>query len=331
MPIGREVYGSLRYINTEGVTYRSGDRFTEARVQALLGDILDVPNTGFQHLQDGLDQIFHGGPLGSIGEGGSCKLSSSGTILIVPANSVWLVKGIVCLDTNLTIDLPVVTDYYVYLKWDGTTPTLASLTTATRPTDLPAICIAKVTNTGATLLIDQNDSDVDVVSLASGVSILGSSVHLDNSNWDTLLSDVNPDLNSVFDSLDDHDHTRPIGWLSSNDGSDVAESTGIQGIIIPPEYDGWKITSVAAAVSVASSGTGTTDIQIQKMRSGSKQAVLSTQVTLSEGEYYVADGVIDSSHNTVLAGDILFYDVTSAGGSTSKAQGLAVVVGLSPS
>lgn len=330
MAIGRDAYGTLNYINTVGITYNSGDRLTEARVDALLGDILDVPNVGFEHLQDGLDQIFHGGPLGSIEVGGSCALTSSGTLLIVPSGSVWLDKGVVCLDSNLSIDLPIASDYYIYLKWDGATATLASLLTATRPTDLPSICIAKVTSTGAALLIDQTDIDVDVVSLVEGVRVLGASVVLDDTNWDVLLSGVAADPNSALDALDDHDHTRPVGWLASNDGSDVAIATGIQGIIIPPEYDGWEITSVAVAVSVASVGTGTTDIQIQKMRSGSKQAVLSTQVTLAEGEYYAADGVIDTAHDTVLAGDILFYDITAAGGSTSKAQGLAVTVGLSP-
>ena len=330
MAIGRDTYGLLNYVNTGGLTYDTGDRLTKDRVDAILWDLLDIPNVGFQHTQDGLDQIFHGGPLGSIDTGGSCELLAFGPTLVVPHSSVWLVKGIVYLEVSLSIELLTPADYYVYLKWDGETSNLVALETATRPTDFPAICIAKVTSTGTELTIDQTDVAVDVVSLAEGVSVSGAGITLDDTNWDVLLSGVAADPNSAFDALDDHDHTRPVGWLASNDGSDVAIATGIQGIIIPPEYDGWEITSVAVAVSVASVGTGTTDIQIQKMRTGSKQAVLSTQVTLAEGEYYAADGVIDTSYDTVLAGDILFYDITAAGGSTSKAQGLAVTVGLSP-
>ncbi len=166
-----DAYATLSHVNStrDFVGGMGGDK--PPAIPALLNDLradtVAVPQVGYNHLQDTIDEIFNGGALRTWGVGDTNELTATGTLLTVPKDSVWLVKGVVTLTEDLTLDLPVVGTHYVYLQWNGTTPTLVSNTTGVRPTTVPAICIAVVTSDGTDLEIDQGNIDyVDMVASA---------------------------------------------------------------------------------------------------------------------------------------------------------------------
>ena len=66
---------------------------------------------------------------------------------------------------------------------------------------------------------------------------------------------------------------------------------------------------VIAVVVTAGSGTGTTDIQVRRRRSGTNSDMLSTKVTIGTGEYFARDGTIDTTLDDVSTGDMIFIDV----------------------
>jgi len=99
---------------------------------------------------------------------------------------------------------------------------------------------------------------------------------------------------------------------------------GTIGFAVPAEINGYVITDAVASVYDAGTGSGTTDVQIRRRRSGSEVDMLSSPITLSVGEYFAEDGVIDHSNKDVNTGDLIFIDVDSV--TSTKPNGLSVTL-----
>jgi len=106
--------------------------------------------------------------------------------------------------------------------------------------------------------------------------------------------------------------------------SAVQIETGTIAFAVPFEINNYVLTAAVATVHDAGTGTGSTDIQIRRRRSGSDVDILTTPITLSVGEYYAIDGVINTDNNTVQTGDQIFIDVDSV--TTTPPNGLAVTL-----
>ena len=159
--LGDSLHVDLDYISATETYTSDGMIWTADRGNALRSDVLGVPQVAYDRTQDTADQLFGCGALGDLAS--TNLLTSAGTVLTVPADSVWLIKERVELVSLLTIDLAVANTYYVFLHWDGTNATLTAQLTSTRPLTSLAILIAKVVSNGATLSISQTDATVDVV------------------------------------------------------------------------------------------------------------------------------------------------------------------------
>lgn len=99
---------------------------------------------------------------------------------------------------------------------------------------------------------------------------------------------------------------------------------------VPSNYNGWKITAVAACVStVAAAGT----VTVQIRNAITTNDVLSTAITIDAGEKDSKDAtvpaVINGATNTVSTGDQIAIDVDDAGGGDAK--GLVVSLTLTAS
>jgi hypothetical protein len=103
----------------------------------------------------------------------------------------------------------------------------------------------------------------------------------------------------------------------------VAVGNGISGVAIPAGLNGKNLISVSASV-YAKGITGTTDIQVRRSRAGTDADMLSTKVTIGD-EFYVADGVVDTTKDDLATGDQIFVDVDAIHSGTAP-LGLSVVL-----
>jgi len=106
--------------------------------------------------------------------------------------------------------------------------------------------------------------------------------------------------------------------------SAVEISVGTVAFAVPSEINGYELTNAVATVYDAGTGTGSTDVQIRRRRSGVESDMLSTPITISVGEYFAEDGVIDPSNKDVNTGDQIFIDVDSV--TSTKPNGLSVTL-----
>ena len=108
---------------------------------------------------------------------------------------------------------------------------------------------------------------------------------------------------------------------------DIEIRDGTIGLAVPATMNGLNLTAALASVYVPGADGGTTNIQIRRSRAGVEEDMLSTQITLSNGEYFIADGVIDTSYDDVNTGDLIFIDVDQV--NTTPPKGLSVVLTFS--
>lgn len=115
------------------------------------------------------------------------------------------------------------------------------------------------------------------------------------------------------------------GYCLSHTASDTAVATGdgAEGFTIPKTWNGRRIVNVVA--SVYSKGvTGTTDVQVRRVRAGSAADVLSTKITIGD-EFFAQDGVIDTDNDDLQTGDQLYVDVDAVHSGTAP-NGLSVSI-----
>lgn len=119
----------------------------------------------------------------------------------------------------------------------------------------------------------------------------------------------------------------PFQPFSATD--DVVTGDGAGGVFfrVPAELNGYNLVDTAAAVVTAGT-TGTTDIQVRRVRSGSPADMLSTKITIDSAETdsstAAAAAVINTSNDDVATADNIFIDVDAV--STTKPKGLQVLL-----
>lgn len=108
---------------------------------------------------------------------------------------------------------------------------------------------------------------------------------------------------------------------------DVEISNGYLAFSVPALLNGLDLTAALASVHTVGSGTGETQIQIRRRRAGADVDMLSTKITIGVGEYYIADGVINTSNDDLATGDQIYIDVDQL--TTTPPKGLSVVLTFS--
>jgi len=95
---------------------------------------------------------------------------------------------------------------------------------------------------------------------------------------------------------------------------------------VPASMNGYNLTAVLVAVDDKGI-TGTTDVTIVKETGGVAADMLSTEVTLGD-EFFVADGVIDTTEDDVATGDNISVNVDAIHSGTAP-NGLFVTLTFS--
>jgi hypothetical protein len=123
--------------------------------------------------------------------------------------------------------------------------------------------------------------------------------------------------------------TKEVAILVFDDSQDVVTGDGAGDVFfrVPLSWNGMDIVSVGAQVQTAGT-TGTTDVQIARIRAGSPVDVLSTKLTIDSTEIdtitAAAAAVINTSNDDLATGDQIRIDVDAT--STTKAKGLVVTI-----
>lgn len=115
-----------------------------------------------------------------------------------------------------------------------------------------------------------------------------------------------------------------VGISITPSSENVLVSNGLFAYSIPADFGGLDLTGVVASVYVAGSGSGTTDIQVRRSRSGTNADMLSTKVTIGTTDYTASDGVVDTANDDVQEGDLIYIDVDSV--ASTAPQGLSVTL-----
>jgi hypothetical protein len=100
--------------------------------------------------------------------------------------------------------------------------------------------------------------------------------------------------------------------FASNETITVGDGT--IGFSISSEFNGLSLTGVAINTPTPGTVSGTTDVQIRRLRAGTPTDLLSTKVSLAAGVYEAENGVITVGTKVVSTGDILFPDIDSVNG-----------------
>jgi hypothetical protein len=104
----------------------------------------------------------------------------------------------------------------------------------------------------------------------------------------------------------------------------VAVGNGTLGIGIGAELAGLNVTNFECITPGAKGITGTTEVQLRRVRDLSSADVMSTKVIISD-LVYTANGVIDTANDDLLAGDVLFIDVDQVHSGTAPV-GLVCII-----
>ena len=110
------------------------------------------------------------------------------------------------------------------------------------------------------------------------------------------------------------------------DNVDVKTGDGTVPVLIPYDMAFWNLIDAVASVDEQGS-TGTTDIQLRRVRSGSSVDMLSTKITIG-AEYYARDGVINTSNADVFTGDKIYVDVDAVHSTPPKGLTVTLTFGV---
>jgi len=145
----------------------------------------------------------------------------------------------------------------------------------------------------------------------------------------TDLTDIGSNTHAQIDSfMAANDLSKIVNLAPFPSDIDVEIRDGTIAFTVPVIMNGLDLTAALASVYAPGVGSGSTNIQIRRSRSGVEADMLSTIMTLSAAEYFVSDGVIDTSYDDVITGDQIFIDVEQIT-ATSPPQGLSVVLTFS--
>jgi len=116
--------------------------------------------------------------------------------------------------------------------------------------------------------------------------------------------------------------TKAYGIAPFESDQDVTVGDGKVAFTVPSFMNGMDLIDVIASVHTPGSGSGTTDVQLRRRRSGSDVDMLSTKVTIGTGEYNAADGVVNTSNDDLQTGDQLYTDVDAV--TSTAPKGLSI-------
>lgn len=132
------------------------------------------------------------------------------------------------------------------------------------------------------------------------------------------------DLQAALDAKASAD--KSIGIVVFDSDTAVATGDGVQGIPVTSDLVGYNIVDVLCTVHDKGI-TGTTNVQVRRRRAGTNVDVLSTLVTIGD-QFFVSDGVVNTSNDDMSEGDILYVDVDAVHSGTAP-NGLSVAIQLS--
>ena len=104
--------------------------------------------------------------------------------------------------------------------------------------------------------------------------------------------------------------------------SSLSTGDGKLYILIPSVLNGWDLTSTNAGVGTAGS-TGTTTVQIARIRGGATVDMLSGLISIASGDTVGTAGTINTSNDDVATNDLIRIDVDSIQSGTAP-KGLFV-------
>lgn len=123
------------------------------------------------------------------------------------------------------------------------------------------------------------------------------------------------------------DYNEYMAWTIHDSDVDTAVADGKQYHVVPTPMNGMELVGVIASVDTAGT-TGTTDIQIRRVRGASAVDMLSTKATIDSGERDTATAatayVINTSNDDLATADRIFIDLDAI--STTAAKGLSVTL-----
>jgi hypothetical protein len=132
----------------------------------------------------------------------------------------------------------------------------------------------------------------------------------------------------AFDPAEAALFLKEIAILVFDDSQDVVVGDGAGDVFVrvPSSFNGMNVVSVGAQVQTAGV-TGTTDIQVARIRAGTPVDVLSTKVTIDSTEIdssTATASVVNAANDDLATGDQFRIDVDAV--STTKPKGLVVTI-----
>ena len=107
----------------------------------------------------------------------------------------------------------------------------------------------------------------------------------------------------------------------------VTTGDGKIGFCVPAWMNGLNLSAVTASVVTAGGTSGTTDIQIRRLRDATAADMLTTKLTIATSTYTSSNGSINTSNDDLATGDLIYVDVDAVNG--TPPVGLSVTLTFS--
>ena len=126
----------------------------------------------------------------------------------------------------------------------------------------------------------------------------------------TSLTDIGTNTHSQIDDfIAAHSPAKIITFAPVESDFSVKIREGTIAFTVPALLNGYLLTAALASVHTLGAGSGATALQIRRRRAGADVDMLSTKITISYGEYFAADGVINTTYDDLATGDQIYVDV----------------------
>lgn len=191
--------------------------------------------------------------------------------------------------------------------------------TATPPADTGGTSTTDTWTIGTVTTGDKNTITIPVTvgsSVANGtvihnvVSIESNTTELIGASADSVVVTLSPAF------------SRGIDFPVFGSDETIVIGDGILPAVMPLILDGKNLTYAIAGVDTKGSAN-TTNVQIRRVGAGTPVDMLSTLITIATTEYFAKDGVINTSNDDILEGDLIYIDVDAVGTGT---KGLTVTL-----
>ena len=145
----------------------------------------------------------------------------------------------------------------------------------------------------------------------------------------TDLTDIGTNTHAQIDTaLAAVDGTKFINFAPFPSDIEVEIRDGVMALTVPAVMNTYNLTAALASVSVPGVGSGSTEVQVRRVRAGSAVDMLTLPITISAAEYNASDGTINTANDDINTGDQIFIDVNAVT-ATTPPKGLSVVLTFS--